>query len=101
MGRGQGRREKAAYFSGNSSSSFKRRAEFGEEIGEHGAIGLVVAKGFGFALQGGFEIFLGFLNLVAERLGLLKDARAEIALGAGDLVFELRELFFESFGVVS
>ena len=89
MGRGQGRREKVAYFSGNSSSSFKRRASSVKEIGEHGAISLVVAKCFGFALQGSFEIFLGFLNLVAERFGLFQNARAEVALHAGNLVFEL------------
>jgi hypothetical protein len=77
------------------------QSEFIEEISEHGAIGLVVAECFGFPLEGSFQLLLGLLDLIAECLGLFQDARAQVALYAGNLVFELRELFFERFGVVA
>jgi len=60
------------------------QSEFIEEISEHGAIGLVVAECFGFPLEGSFQLLLGLLDLIAKCLGLFQDARAQVALNAGN-----------------
>ena len=60
-----------------------------------------MAQRFGFALQRRFHFRVRLANFVAEGFGLIEDARPQIPLRAGKLLFELGKLLLQALGGVA
>src|SRR5208282_6822310 len=52
-----------------------------QQIGERGAISLIVSQGFSLALESGLHLAVRFVDFVKQRLGLIEDSGAQITLG--------------------